>query len=94
MRILLALLLFFSVSLNAQNIYPQDYFSSPLDIPLVLSGTFAELRSNHFHSGMDIKTQQRIGLKVKAAADGYVSRIKISHYNASKWLHDRLCAFK
>ncbi|SEQ36896.1 Peptidase family M23 [Hyunsoonleella jejuensis] len=87
MRILLALLLFFSVSLNAQNIYPQDYFSSPLDIPLVLSGTFAELRSNHFHSGMDIKTQQRIGLKVKAAADGYVSRIKISHYGYGKALY-------
>lgn len=87
MRILLALLSLFSVSYNAQNIYPQDYFTSPLDIPLVLSGTFAELRSNHFHSGMDIKTQQRTGLKVKAAANGYVSRIKISHYGYGKALY-------
>ncbi len=87
MRIILALLLLFSVSLNSQSIYPQDYFSSPLDIPLVLSGTFAELRSNHFHSGMDIKTQQRTGLKVKAAADGYVSRIKISKYGYGKALY-------
>lgn len=87
MRIILALLLLCSVSLNSQSIYPQDYFSSPLDIPLVLSGTFAELRSNHFHSGMDIKTQQRTGLKVKAAADGYVSRIKISHYGYGKALY-------
>ncbi len=87
MRIILALLLLFSVSLNSQSIYPQDYFSSPLDIPLVLSGTFAELRSNHFHSGMDIKTQQRTGLKVKASASGYVSRIKVSHYGYGKALY-------
>ncbi len=40
----------------AQSNYPQDYFRSPLDIPLVLSGTFGELRTNHFHSGLDIKT--------------------------------------
>ena len=55
----------------------QDY-RAPLDIPLVLSGTFGELRSSHFHSGIDIKTQGRIGLPVFAIADGYVSRIKIS----------------
>ena len=87
MRIILALVLLLTSTLQSQNIYPQDYFSSPLDIPLVLSGTFAELRSNHFHSGMDIKTQQRTGLKVKAAASGYVSRIKISHYGYGKALY-------
>ncbi|WP_203258243.1 M23 family metallopeptidase [Hyunsoonleella ulvae] len=87
MRILLALALLFSIPIGAQNIYPQDYFGSPLDIPLILSGTFAELRSNHFHSGVDIKTQQRTGLKVKAAADGYVSRIKVSHYGYGKALY-------
>ncbi|GAA4281778.1 M23 family metallopeptidase [Gaetbulibacter aestuarii] len=82
------ILLFFSVFVaKAQSFYPQDYFKSPLDIPLILAGTFAELRSNHFHSGMDIKTQQREGLKVKAAADGYVSRIKISHYGYGKALY-------
>jgi murein DD-endopeptidase MepM/ murein hydrolase activator NlpD len=58
--------------------YPQDYFRSPLDIPLTLSGTFGELRSNHFHSGIDIKTQGVEGKNVYAAAEGYVSRIKIS----------------
>lgn len=87
MRFIFALLLLCSLSVNSQNIYPQDYFSSPLDIPLVLSGTFAELRSNHFHSGMDIKTQQRTGLKVNAAADGYVSRIKVSHFGYGKALY-------
>lgn len=87
MRSLLFFLLFFSVSVNSQNKYPQNYFSSPLEIPLVLSGTFAELRSNHFHSGLDIKTQQRTGLNIKAAADGYVSRIKVSHYGYGKALY-------
>jgi hypothetical protein len=71
----------------SQNPYPQDYFNSPLEIPIILSGTFGELRSNHFHSGMDIKTQQTEGLKVLAAADGYVSRIKIAHYGYGKSLY-------
>ena len=55
-----------------------DYFAPPLKIPLYLAGNFGELRSNHFHSGIDIKTQGRTGLPVYAAADGSVSRINIS----------------
>jgi murein DD-endopeptidase MepM/ murein hydrolase activator NlpD len=58
--------------------YPQNYFRSPLDIPLHLSGNFGELRTNHFHAGIDIKTNQQEGLKVYAVADGHVSRIKVS----------------
>jgi len=84
-------LIFFTVIISqfnfAQSKYPQDYFRHPLDIPLVLSGTFAELRSNHFHSGLDIKTQQREGLKVYATAQGFVSRIKISHWGYGKALY-------
>ena len=71
----------------AQSKYPQDYFRNPLDIPLILSGTFGELRSNHFHSGMDIKTQQVQGKKVYTAAKGYVSRIKITHWGYGKALY-------
>ena len=55
-----------------------------MDIPLVLSGTFGELRSNHFHSGLDIKTQQRTGIKVYSTAPGYVSRIKIQRFGYGK----------
>ncbi len=87
MRFLPTLFLAFSIVVNAQNNYPQDFFSSPLEIPLILSGTFAELRSNHFHSGIDIKTQQRIGLRVKASASGFVSRIKVSHFGYGKALY-------
>ncbi len=60
--------------------YPKDYFRAPLEIPLYLSGTFGELRTNHFHSGIDIKTDGREGQRVLAAADGVVSRIKVSAY--------------
>ncbi len=71
---------FFLVSLVSlgQNQYPKDFFSSPLEIPIQLSGNFGELRPNHFHAGFDFKTNQHEGLNVHAAADGYVSRIKIS----------------
>ncbi len=52
-------------------------FRSPMDIPLVLSGNFGELRSNHFHSGIDIKTQGVTGHEIYAIESGYVSRIKV-----------------
>ena len=84
---LIIVLLFFTQFTIGQNPYPQDYFHNPLEIPLILAGTFAELRSNHFHSGLDIKTQHREGLKVIAAAKGYVSRIKISHWGYGKALY-------
>jgi hypothetical protein len=82
-------LLLFLITLTtyAQTEYPQDYFRNPLDITIVLSGTFAELRSSHFHGGLDIKTQQKQGLKVYASAKGYVSRIKISHYGYGKAIY-------
>jgi hypothetical protein len=73
--IILAVLV--NVQVFAQNYYPQDDFILPLEIPIKLSGTFGELRSNHFHSGIDIKTGEKEGLKVIAIADGYVSRIKV-----------------
>ncbi|KAB1070724.1 M23 family metallopeptidase [Tamlana haliotis] len=87
MRIITFVLLIFSLFGNAQNNYPQDYFGNPLEIPLILSGTFAELRSNHFHSGMDLKTQHRTGLNVVSSADGFISRIKISHWGYGKALY-------
>ena len=58
-------------------VYPQNYFRDPLDIPIQLVSNFGELRPNHFHMGLDIRTQQRENLPVHAAADGYISHIKI-----------------
>ena len=66
--------------------YPVDYFRSPLDIDLKISGTFGELRSNHFHAGLDIKTNKQTGLKVYAVADGYVSRVNVSTSGENYWI--------
>ncbi len=85
--LLLCLLIIGGLHLQAQHSVPTDYFSNPLDIPLILSGSFGELRSNHFHSGLDIKTQQKEGLPIYAPADGYVSRIKVAHYGYGKALY-------
>ncbi|HSM64564.1 MAG TPA: M23 family metallopeptidase, partial [Gillisia sp.] len=74
-------------AVQAQSKIPADFFKNPLKVDLVLSGSFGELRSNHFHSGMDIKTQQREGLDVLAAGDGFVSRINIQHYGYGKALY-------
>jgi murein DD-endopeptidase MepM/ murein hydrolase activator NlpD len=81
------LLVITSISLIAQDRYPKDYFRSPVDFPISLSGTFAELRNNHFHSGIDIRTQGVEGKNVYACADGYVSRIKISPFGFGKALY-------
>ncbi|WP_405605423.1 M23 family metallopeptidase [Polaribacter sp. Asnod1-A03] len=88
MKQILILTLFLSTfSSFTQKKYPDDYFRNPLDIPIILSGTFGELRSNHFHSGVDIKTQGVQGLKVYAVADGYVSRIKVAQYGYGKAIY-------
>ncbi len=60
-----------------ENTYPQDYFRPPLDLPPVIAGNFGEIRSNHFHSGLDFKTNMRGGYPVFAVADGYISRIRV-----------------
>ncbi len=83
----LLLLFLIPTSLYCQTNYPKDYFRSPLDIPMQLSGNFGELRNNHIHSGFDIKTNKMEGLPVFAAADGYVSRIKISNFGYGKALY-------
>ncbi|NBC58434.1 MAG: peptidoglycan DD-metalloendopeptidase family protein [Bacteroidetes bacterium] len=87
MKIYFGLLILFSQMILAQNELPKNYFQKPLDIPLVLSGTFGELRSNHFHAGLDLKTQGRTGLEIKASARGYVSRIKIRRFGYGKALY-------
>ena len=58
-----------------------------MDTPFVLLGTFGEIRKNHFHSGIDISTNQLEGKPVFAAADGFVSRIKISNGGFGKAIY-------
>lgn len=73
--IVLTALVATTLSINAAEL---PDLAKPLNIPLLLSGNFGELRNNHFHSGLDFKTQGRTGFPIYCAADGYVSRIVVS----------------
>lgn len=83
MRILVIVLslCWYAETLTAQGFppttYPQGYFRNPLVIPMDLSGNFGELRPNHYHMGLDLKTKARENQPVHAAADGYIARIKV-----------------
>ncbi len=81
--ILTSVFLFISILVFTQ----ERYFSDPVRIPMHLSGSFAELRSNHFHSGIDIKTQGTTGIPVFSVADGYISRIVVSPTGFGKALY-------
>jgi len=66
---------------NAQNpVLPDSIHSyqSPLDMELFLAGNFGELRNNHFHAGLDFKTQGTVDHPVRSFADGYVCRVGIN----------------
>lgn len=83
-RLFASLLLFFGIIFNCfaqdvvqTHVYPKDYFRYPLDLPPKIVGSFGELRPNHFHSGLDFRTNQQDGYPVHAAADGFVSRLRV-----------------
>lgn len=81
LRLILIFLFSGFVSLSAQNSvknFPTNDFRNPLGITNFLAGNFGELRNNHFHSGIDIKTNSKEGYEVFAAADGYITRINVS----------------
>jgi hypothetical protein len=71
--------LFFFIVFSSLIVASQEpYYTNPVKIPMLLSGSFGELRNNHFHSGIDIKTQGTINIPVYAVAEGYISRIVVS----------------
>ena len=77
-----------SMALKAQTV-PE--FGVPFDFPLLLSGNFGELRSNHFHGGLDFKTQGVVGKPLLAIADGYISKVTVTpggYGNALYIVHD------
>lgn len=78
-RLLYLLLLFLALTAfrtAERDPFVEDYFQAPVRGGLLLSGTFGELRSNHFHAGIDVKGGMNV--PILAAADGYVSRINVS----------------
>ena len=66
---------------QAQQNFPKGYFVMPINPGQVtsLSACFGDLRTNHFHSGLDVRTGVTEGKRVVAAADGYVSRIRVQN---------------
>ena len=54
-------------------------YHSPVDIPFLMSGSFGEPRPNHFHCGIDVKTQGVVGKRILAVSDGYVSRLTVGY---------------
>jgi hypothetical protein len=67
----------FSQEVIKSRSYPQNYFRQPMDIAPQASGGFGELRGTHFHAGNDYRTQQRIGIPIYSAAEGFVSRVRV-----------------
>lgn len=74
-----SLLSFQNLAQKTRLLYPKDYFLFPINPKQqnYLAGGMGDLRADHFHAGIDIKTQGREGLAVQASADAYVSEIRV-----------------
>ena len=81
------LFLLFNCNIMGQKKYTEVNFKSPIGIPILLSGNFAEFRSNHFHTGIDIKTRGVSGYRIYAVDSGFVSRINVSHWGYGNALY-------
>ena len=84
-KILIFFLLLCSCLYSQTESFPQ--YPNPVKIPVYLSATFAEIRTNAFHAGVDIRTQGVEGKEVFSVADGYVSRIGVSPFGYGKVLY-------
>ena len=78
-------ILFLSLFIN--DLKSQSNQNFVMDLPINLSGTFGELRTNHFHSGIDIKTNRVEGLNIYSYEKGYISRIQVSTYGYGKAIY-------
>jgi Peptidase family M23 len=106
--VVLVLLIFVNQKVDAQIFpaknYPKNYFVWPVKATPALAANFGELRPNHYHMGLDCKTEKRENLSVVAAADGYIAKVKvepwgfgraiyINHENGTTTLYAHLNAF-
>lgn len=67
--------------------YDKNYFRNPLAIPIQLTANFGELRPNHWHMGLDIRTQQKVNLPVYASADGYIAKILVHPFSYGRAIY-------
>ena len=79
--------LFLAFDSSSQNVKIDPKYHSPLGIPLQLSAIFGDIRPNHFHMGLDFKTNQKEGIPIYSIYDGYISRIRISPNGYGKVLY-------
>ena len=80
-------LIYFLLTSNFILPQSQKSYILPVDIPIQLSGTFGELRKNHFHAGLDIRTRGREGLPIRSIKSGWINRLKVSLNGYGKALY-------
>ncbi len=67
--------------------YPQGYFQWPVGAAIGLVANFGELRPNHYHMGLDIRTDQKVNVPVYAAAEGYIAKVKIEPFGFGRCIY-------
>lgn len=67
--------------------YPKGYFIYPVEARIGLAANFGELRPNHYHMGLDCRTDQAENKVVRAAADGYLARISIAPFGFGRAIY-------
>ena len=67
--------------------YTQQYFQWPVGAKIALVANFGELRPNHYHMGLDCRTEQVENKPVLAAADGYIAKVKIEPWGFGRALY-------
>jgi murein DD-endopeptidase MepM/ murein hydrolase activator NlpD len=76
----------FAQGFPAKN-YPKGYFTWPVGATVALAANFGELRPNHYHMGLDCKTEKKQNMPILAAADGYIARVKIEPYGFGRAIY-------
>jgi Icc-related predicted phosphoesterase len=67
--------------------YPQNYFKWPVKADIAIVANFGELRANHYHMGLDCRTNHRVNMPVVAAADGYIAKVKIEPFGFGRCIY-------
>lgn len=83
--------IFFPMAMQAQIFqpknYPKKYFVWPVKAAIGIAANFGELRPNHYHMGLDCRTDQKENAPIIAAADGYIARVKIEPYGFGRCIY-------
>lgn len=62
----------------------------PLDEPRNLTSGFGEYRPGHYHGGIDLSTERKVGRPLRAVDDGYVWRVRASGSGYGRAVYLRL----